>query len=79
MGRTEEKAPPIDRTRDSGDKVKHTKFDLNTTLFSCESGQVLEQIAHRGCGVSISDVQNLTGHSPGKLTLVDPAVSKVLD
>lgn len=61
MGRTEEKALLTDRTTDNGHKVKYTKLYFNTMLSSCESGQVLEQTAHRGCGVSTSgDIQNLT-------------------
>jgi len=56
------------------------KFHLNTTLFSCESGQALEQLAQRGYGISISgDIQNLTGCRSGQSTLADPALRKGLD
>lgn len=60
MGRTEEKALLIERTRDNGNKVNHTKFYLNTTLFFCESGHVLEQIAHRGQDMVLGNLLWLT-------------------
>lgn len=47
---------------------------INTTLFSYEGGQTLEQVACRGSRVSIcGDTQNPTRHSPEHPALVDPA------
>ena len=43
------------------------------TFFYCEGGQALEQVAQRGCGVSIlGEVQKLTGRSPGQMALGAP-------
>ena len=46
----------------------------NKPLFYCEGGQTLEEVAWRGCGVSIlGDIQNPSGHGPGQPALAAPA------
>jgi len=43
-------------------------------------GQALEQVDHRGCGVSVGfgDIKNLTGNGPEQPGLNEPALSRVL-
>jgi len=63
---------PSDRTRGSG----HVKVNLNIRkcFFHHEEGQILAQVAQRGCGVSIlGDVQNLAGLGPGQPAVGAPA------
>ena len=39
-------------------------------LSYCDGDQALEQVAQRGCGISIlGDTQKLSGHGPGQPTL----------
>jgi len=53
------------RTRSNGHKLKHMKFHLNAGKH-CEGHQTLDQVALRGCEVSVcGDLQNPTGHGPG--------------
>ncbi|KAK4811097.1 hypothetical protein QYF61_016383 [Mycteria americana] len=64
-------------TTGNGHKLKYRKFCLNirkkTPLFYCEGGQTLEQVAQRGCGVSVlGDIKNPTGCGPEEPALVDP-------
>lgn len=54
-----------DSVRDTGHKLNKIPSEHKKTLFSCESGQTLAQVAEGGCGVTISgDTQNLTGRGP---------------
>lgn len=49
-------------------------------LFHCEGHQTLEQVAQRGCGVSVlGESQNMCGHNLGQPTLVDSALSRGFD
>lgn len=42
------------------------------TFLHCNDDQTLEQVAQKGCGVSIcGDIKNLTGHVPGITALDD--------
>ena len=67
-----------DRTRRNGCKLKYRKFSLSRRR-SCEGSQTVEQVAQRGCGLSIfGDTQNLTGHGPGQPAVADPALSRGL-
>lgn len=51
-----------------------------TSTLGCEVGQTVEQVAQRGCGVSIPGIiQNLTGHGPGQPAPRDPALMGQLD
>ncbi|KAK4822670.1 hypothetical protein QYF61_019037 [Mycteria americana] len=71
---------PSDRTGGNGHKLKYRKLHLNIRklfFFYCEDDQTLEQIVHRGCGVSVlEDIQNLTVHGPGQPAPADPALSR---
>lgn len=68
-------AEPSMATTGNMHKMKQRKLYLNTSLkvFYCEGGQTQNQVAQRGCGVSISeDTQNPTGHSEGQTPLGGP-------
>lgn len=55
-------------------QIKIQEIPLNTTE-NCEHSQTLEQIAQKGCGVSIiARVQNLTTHGQGSWTSWSPEV-----
>ena len=63
----------------TGHKLKYKKFHLNIreNLFSCEGDCTLEQVAARGCGVSVlGDIKNPTGHGPGQPAVVDTTLSR---
>ena len=48
--------------------------------FCCDGDCIPEQVAPRGCGVSVlGDIKNPTGHGPGQPALVDPTLSRGLD
>jgi len=72
---------PSDRARGTGHKRKHRSFCLNKEkLFCCESGQSLEQVAQRSCGVSnLGDIPKLSGHGPAQLAVGGPASAGGLD
>jgi len=68
---------PNDRTSCNGHKLKHRKSHLSIrkSFFYSESDQTLEQVAQRGCGVSIiGNSHNLNGHSPEQPGLADSAL-----
>ena len=70
---------PGDRTGDKGYKLKYRKFCLHKRkkLLHSVSEQTLEEVAQRGCGVSIlGDTQKPTGDGPKQLGLGDPTLSK---
>lgn len=46
------------------------------THFCCEGGQIVERVAKRGCGVSVMEIQHLTGEGLEQPALADPALSK---
>lgn len=59
---------PTDRTRVSGQKVKHIRFSLNIRkhFFYCECGWPLTNIAQGDADISVlGDTQKPHGHSPG--------------
>lgn len=50
------------------------------TLFYCEGAQTLEQVSQGGCRVSlIRDNQNLSGYSPQRPAVAEPAWAVSLD
>jgi len=53
---------PSDKTRSNGHKLKYRKFQVNTNyFFFFPTGQALEQVNQRCCGVSIlGDTWKLT-------------------
>ena len=79
-----------DRLRGKGHKLKYSKFHLkimgviimsihNLNLMRSESDPTLEDIAWRGCVVSIlGDIQIPTGHGPEQPAVADTALSRVL-
>lgn len=67
------------RTRVNGYKLKYRKCYLNVRKkpFTCEGDLILEQVAQRGCRVSVlAHTQNLAGQPP---TLADPALSRKVE
>ena len=65
---------PLTGLRGNGHKLKCRKFHFK--LFHCGGGQILEQVAQIGHGVSIAgDIPNPTGYGPGKLALAGAALS----
>jgi len=60
-------------------EIQEILFKLKKKLFPCEGSQTLEQVAQKGCEVSIlGDTPNSTGHSPQQPALVHPTLSKGL-
>lgn len=66
---------PSEGTGDDWHKFKSMKFYQNTRKhFHFEGGQTAEQVAQRGCGVSIlGDSQEPCGRVSGQLALGGPA------
>lgn len=65
----------------NGHKLKHRKVHLTKkkTPFCCEGSQVVEQVAKRGCGVSVMEIKHLTGEGLEQSALADSALSKEID
>lgn len=54
-------------------------LNMRKKLFYYLSGQTLEQIAERGCEVSIlADIQKPTGHGPKQTAVADAVLSSEL-
>lgn len=71
-----------DRNNEQVHKQKYNKFPfkLQKPLCRGESGQALEQVLQRSCGVSIPrHVQNLSGHGPEHPAVGEPALSRGLE
>ena len=67
---------PSDRTKGNGHKneTQEALSEYQETLFHCEGGQALAQVAQGGCGVSIlADTQKPPEHGPGRLAVDGPA------
>jgi len=65
---------PSNRTRGNGHKLKYRKFHftIKKYFFAVRGGQTLEETSQTGCVDSIfGDTQNLSGHGPMQLALVD--------
>ena len=63
---------PSYRTRGNGlePETQEAPSEHQETLFHCEGGRVLAQVAQIGCGVSIfRDIQKLSGRGPGQPAL----------
>jgi len=59
-------------------KTIPTVVRFKSKLFYSEGAQLLEEVAHTGCGVSTSeDVQNWTGQSPEQPALVHSSVGQI--
>lgn len=53
------------------------KHKWTKNWFYCKCDQTLEQVAQKGCGISIlADLQTPSGHDPGQAALADPALSR---
>lgn len=62
-------------TRGNGNKLKYRKCLLKNSFY-CKGGGTWEQIAQRGCEVSVlGDGQNLTVHSAGQPAPADSTLS----
>ena len=58
-------------------EIQEILFTCKKNLFHCEGGQAWEQVAQRGCGVSIpGDTQNPTEHVREQSDLADPTQSQ---
>lgn len=58
----------------SGMMKNFSVSDENDFFFHCESDWVLTQVAQRSCRLSIfGDLQKLSGHDPGQLSVDGPA------
>jgi len=71
---------PSDRTK--GKSGQEVPFEHQETLFYCEGGETLAQVAQRHCRVSIlENTQKPNGHGPEqpqdlRLVAADPALSR---
>lgn len=70
-----------ERTKDNSHKLEQGKFSLDIILKnSHDSGQILEHIVQRGCGVSVTgEIQNAPGHSPEQPPPAEHALKRRLD
>jgi len=64
-----------DRARGNRHILKNQEipFEHKKTCLYCEGGQTVEEVAQKGCGISVfGDTQHPAGHGPGQSALCDP-------
>lgn len=58
-------------------EIQEIQFKHKITLIYYQGGQTREQVAQRGCGVTIpGNIENPTQHSPGQTAPADPALNR---